>query len=141
MSETILSERTNKCLKVTGSPARSLSVVSRTDINFWSLLGLPDVETVSSSNPLSLSDAESVSSSDPPPLSDVEFPLVFQTWNWFVHLLGMGDLMTSCHACHYHGRKYHKGSPHFHQQGCDDSWAIGGRRNHHHGHRHHHHHF
>ena len=43
MSETILSERTNKCLKVVASPARSLSVVSGIDVNFWSLLpGLPD---------------------------------------------------------------------------------------------------
>jgi hypothetical protein len=45
MSETILSERTNKCLKVMASPAspvRSLSIVSWRDINFWSLPGLPD---------------------------------------------------------------------------------------------------
>jgi hypothetical protein len=44
LSETILSERTNKCLKVTASPARSFSDVSWTDINFWSLLGLPALE-------------------------------------------------------------------------------------------------
>jgi hypothetical protein len=47
MSETILSEtifclkEQNRCLKVMASPARSLSVMSWTDINFWSLPGLP----------------------------------------------------------------------------------------------------
>jgi hypothetical protein len=45
MSETILSERTNKCLKVMASPARSLSVVSWTDVSFWSLPGLPAAAT------------------------------------------------------------------------------------------------
>jgi hypothetical protein len=44
MSETILSERTNKCLKVMASQACNLSVVSWTDINFWSLPGLPVFE-------------------------------------------------------------------------------------------------